>query len=111
MMTITTAPIMAMAKQLPEDVDIVVVAVREVLDVVPCTAEQRHEIERRIDDLKRQVGGRRHYVPKSKKHPDADTRRAAFEAMKDASRPIEQIVSDTGLSRPTLYRLMKRDVE
>ena len=111
MMTITTAPIMAMAKQLPEDVDIVVVAVREVLDVVPCTAEQRHEIERRIDDLKRQVGGRRYYVPKTKKHPDANTRRAAFEAMKDASKPIEQIVSDTGMSRTALYLQIKRGSE
>lgn len=90
------------------DPDIVVAVVREVLDVVHCTAEQRQAIETRIDALKRQYGGRRHYVPKGKKHPDAGTRREAFELMKDVSQPIERITSATGMSRRALYRLIKK---
>jgi len=90
------------------DPDIVVAVVREVLDVVPCTAEQRQAIETRIDALKREYGGRRHYVPKGKKHPDAATRREAYEMMKDADKPIERITSATGMSRSALYLLIKK---
>lgn len=68
------------------------------------TPEQAKEVELQV---RTQYGGMRTRIAKRKKHPTAEQRAKVFkEAMTNATN--EQILSDNGISRPTLYRYLKR---
>jgi DNA invertase Pin-like site-specific DNA recombinase len=61
-------------------------------------------IENRVRE---QCGGRRVYVQKRRKHPSEHERQAVFnEGL--SNKPTQEIIEQRGISRSTLYRLMKR---
>jgi DNA invertase Pin-like site-specific DNA recombinase len=57
--------------------------------------------------VREQCGGRRVYVQKKRKHPNENEREAIFnEGL--SNKPTREIIEQKGISRATLYRLMKR---
>ena len=85
------------------DPDIVVAMIREVLEIVPLTDEQARQIERRLKD---QYGGERVRVRKSVQL-EAQARRAQVYQDGLTNMDNRQITSKHGISRATLYRIMK----
>lgn len=84
----------------PDIVQVIMLACREVgLD-----AAAAHEIELRI---RAQYGGMRVRIPKRKKHPTRQER-ALVVADGVTNMSNEEIMGKHGISRATLYRMMKR---
>ncbi|MCS4508900.1 hypothetical protein [Xylophilus ampelinus] len=88
-----------------EDADILALLIAAVRRDLPGISP---ELLQRIDaDLRAAYGGRRHFLPKRRKHMDAQQRRSVYEAGLSAA-PTDEIAARSGIHRATLYRLMKR---
>jgi hypothetical protein len=88
--------------------DIVLEILERVRRVVPAlTEDQVREVEQAV---RADYGGMRFRVAKRKKHPSPEQRRRIFQlALTDTS--TEQLTQDTGISRRTMYRYLKRGGE
>lgn len=89
----------------PAEPDIVQEVLQRVLAVSPSLSlEAARQIEA---EVRAEFGGLRVRIPKRKKHLTAAQRAAAFrDGLSDA--PTEEVAARQGISRATLYRLMKR---
>jgi hypothetical protein len=86
--------------------DIVLLVLQRVRAVDPgLTAELAHQIELSI---KAEFGGQRVRIPKRKKHPSPEQRRAVFDDAIGSADSDENITSRHGISRRSLYRYVKR---
>lgn len=86
--------------------DIVLLVLQRVRAVNPgLTDEQAHQIELAI---KAEFGGQRVRIPKRKKHPSAEQRRAVFDEAINSEESDADITSRHGISRRSLYRYVKR---
>lgn len=86
--------------------DIVLVVLQRVRAIFPgLTDEQAHQLEL---DIKAEYGGLRVRIPKRKKHPSPEQRRAVFEDAIGGTESDEDITSRHGISRRSLYRYVKR---
>lgn len=89
------------------DPDIVLVMLASVRRHVQLTPEQEAQIER---EIRSEHGGMRVRIPKRGKHLRPEKRREVFrQALSDT--PEREILDSNGISRSTLYRLMKRGGE
>lgn len=88
--------------------DILLAVLQRVRAVSPgLTDEQARQIE---DYVRAELGGLRARVPKRKKHPSQEQRKAIFkEAMGSAT--DAEITERHGIHRATLYRMLKRGGE
>ncbi len=86
--------------------DIILVVLQRVRAVNPgLTDEQAHQIE---TALKAEYGGQRVRIPKRKKHPSPEQRRAVFDEAINSDESDADITSRHGISRRSLYRYVKR---
>jgi hypothetical protein len=85
--------------------DIVLVVLQRARAANPALTEaQAQQVEA---DIRAEFGGLRVRIPKRKKHPSAEERKAIFnEAMSSAT--DEEITERHGIHRATLYRMIKR---
>ena len=94
------------SRGLDPEPDILLVVLMRVRAAVPTAIsdEQAQQIE---DAVRSELGGLRARVPKRKKHPSLEQRKAIFkEAMGSAS--DSEITERHGIHRATLYRMLKR---
>jgi hypothetical protein len=85
--------------------DIVLLVLQRVRDVNPgLTDEQAQVIEVAI---KAEYGGLRVRIPKRKKHPSPEQRRAVFDDAIGSAESDDAITSRHGISRRSLYRYIK----
>lgn len=85
--------------------DIVLVVLQRVRAVTTeLTEEQAQQIELAI---KAEYGGQRVRIPKRKKHPSPEQRRAVFDEAISSAESDEAITSRHGISRRSLYRYIK----
>lgn len=95
------------APQIPgeEDPDIVVVILRQVVQMAPQFSEAlARQIER---DVKAEYGGRRVRIPKDKKHATEQARTQVFHDIVGTTLSDREIQHKHGISRATLYRWAK----
>lgn len=86
--------------------DIVLVILERVRRANPAlTDDQAREIEQGV---RNEYGGKRFRVAKRKKHLTAAERRAIVDKALKSDAPMQQIASDSGIDRATLYRFVKR---
>jgi DNA invertase Pin-like site-specific DNA recombinase len=86
----------------PDILQVVLLRVRAAAPLL--TDEQARQIE---DAVRAELGGLRVRIPKRKKHPNQEQRKAIFkEAMGSAS--DAEITERHGIHRATLYRMLKR---
>lgn len=86
--------------------DIVLLVLQRVRAVNPgLTEEQANQIELAI---KAEFGGQRVRIPKRKKHPSAEQRRAVFDEAINGAESDSDITARHGISRRSLYRYVKR---
>lgn len=86
------------------DLDIVTVILQRVAKVMPGMSDELvHQVE---DEVRREYGGQRWFVPKRRKHLTKEQRNKVF---KDglSSMPTEEVIRKHQISKRTLYRLMK----
>ena len=88
---------------LDSDADIVEIIIRRA-QAEGLDADAAHQIERAI---RAEYGGLRVRIPKKKKHPTSEERRQAY-ADGLTAMPTGDVAEKHGISRATLYRLMKR---
>ncbi|CAE6723415.1 hypothetical protein [Candidatus Nitrotoga fabula] len=84
--------------------DIVTVILQRVAEVMPGMSDDLvHQVE---DEVRREYGGQRWFVPKRRKHLTHEQRNNVF---KDglSNMPTKEIVQKHKISQATLYRLMK----
>lgn len=84
--------------------DIVTVILQRVAEVMPGMSDDLvHQVE---DEVRREYGGQRWFVPKRRKHLTHEQRNKVF---KDglSSMPTEEVIKKHKISKRTLYRLMK----
>lgn len=94
------------AGDIDREPDIVLVILQQVQLRAPGLSD---EALRAIElDLRATYGGMRFRVAKRKKHPTPEQRQRIFDAAL-TNAPTEQITSDEGIHRSTLYRYLKRD--
>jgi len=88
-----------------EDPDIVVVILRQVVQMAP---EFSAALARQIEhDVKAEFGGRRVYVPKDKKRLSTQQREQLHQDLR-SNMTDHQITSKWGMHRATMYRSLKR---
>lgn len=86
--------------------DIVLVVLQRVRAVNPgLTDEQAHQIELAI---KAEFGGQRVRIPKRKKHPSPEQRRAVMSSSLSVLPMASSNTARHGISRRSLYRYVKR---
>lgn len=84
--------------------DIVTVILQRVAEVMPGMSDDLvHQVE---DEVRREYGGQRWFVPKRRKHLTQEQRAMVF---KDGVSTMQtaEVTSKHKISRATLYRLMK----
>jgi len=94
------------SRGLDPEPDILMVVLMRVRAAAPTaiTDQQAQQIE---EAVRAELGGLRVRIPKRKKHPTAEQRKAIFrEAMGNAS--DAEITERHGIHRATLYRMIKR---
>ncbi len=88
---------------LDADADIVEIIIRKA-QAEGLDADAAHQIEMAI---RQEFGGMRVRIPKRKKHPSPEVREQAFvDGLSNMS--TKEVTEKNGISRATLYRLMKR---
>lgn len=89
-----------------EDPDIVVVILRQVIQMAPQFSEA---LARQIEQgIKAEYGGRRVRIPKDKKHATEQARTQVFQDIVGTTLSNDEIQRKHGISRSTLYRYVKR---
>ncbi|MDF3821983.1 hypothetical protein P3G55_18910 [Leptospira sp. 96542] len=88
-----------------QEPDIIQLMLSSVRKQVALTPEQEQAIEQ---EIRAEAGGLRVRIPKRGKHPSAERRAAIYRhAMTNA--PEQEVLEQGGISRATLYRLIKRE--
>ena len=90
---------------LSSDPDIIEILLAKVIAMAPSFSQA---LAQQIDrDVRAESGGQSMYVPKSRKHLTPEQRQLAYQDGLSGM-PTEQVTEKHGISRATLYRLMKR---
>lgn len=86
--------------------DIVLVVLQRARAANPALTEaQAQQVEA---EVRAEFGGLRVRIPKRKKHPSPEQRRAVFDEAIGSAESDEAITSRHGISRRSLYRYMKK---
>lgn len=68
----------------------------------------KHNIDQLVTRFLHEFGGTRVYLPMQDRQVVMESRARTFAAALSSSKPTAQLLRDEGISRRTLYRLLKR---